>query len=428
MIARPHNDRACLDAITAQVQARLESGDPALVDLAAQFDDTAALVEHIRALPQLDDTGSPCDGPRVTACRPAQRLRLPTDTPNCVERSAYYLAVAEMIDAGPVRRLATVNTPGGLHTFPTEDGAPVILDPMQSRNALRAGLFHIGRNAAGDGTDVATRRLRLERLMGTDATKGTRGDLARARASKAAGYTTWVHGEPIDEAIARYERALAMYQERLDALPRNTAGATDPRPVVALTPAEAIDWIAELAAVPAARFVRGPRRVQNGHRAMHAALEGRPLCVADVPDVAFVLALAEREARLWGTSGRRIVHTCARAIDQLDQAAARQWLEQRAPRNRAELRVGPYRIRPNTPLLAALGRVGARLGTNVATQAIRVKLASLGLAPPVLGVIEQELQREGLSLGPLAVPPPMLGSLAALTPDAIAGRWLASTI
>lgn len=428
MIARPHNDRACLDAITAQVSARLESGDPALVGLAAQLDDTAALVEYIRELPQLDDTGSPCDGPRVAACRPAQRLRLPAGDPNCVERSALYVAVAELIDPGPVRRLATVDTPGGLHTFPTENGSPVILDPLQSRNALRAGLFRIGRNAAGDGADVATRRLRLERLMGTDETKGTRGDLARARASKAAGYTTWVHGEPIDEAIAKYERTLALWQKRLDALPRNNCTPNERRAVVALTPAQAVDWIVELAAEPAARFVHGVRRVKNGHRAMRAALQGRPLCVADVPDVAFVLALADREARMWGTSGRRIVETCAHAIDRLDQAAARQWLAERAPRNRAELRVGRYRIQPNTPLLAALGRVGARLGTNVATQAIRVKLASLGLAPPVLGSIEQELQREGLTLGPFAAPPPMLGSLAALTPDAIAGRWLAARI
>jgi hypothetical protein len=119
------------------------------------------------------------------------------------------------------------------------------------------------------------------------------------------------------------------------------------------------------------------------------------------------------------------VRTCAHAIDRLDQAAARRWLDERSVRN---LRVGRYNVRPNTPLLAALGRVGARLGGNVAVQAIRVKLAAMGVTPMVLGPIEQELNREGLSLGALAAPPPMLGSLAALTPDAIAGRWLASRI
>jgi len=501
MLGRPHNDRECLDAIMAEIETKLASGD--LDALAAQYPDTDALIEDIRARPQRDDEGLPCDGPKVTACRPAQRLRLPADDGNCVERAAEFVALAERIDPGPMRRLATVETPNGLHTFPTEDGVPVILDPMVSRNALRAGLSRIGRNAVAGGRpareaphlrydrvlrrmeevrdeldrvlawkaqghsswadgrpfevviaakereieslameldglsrnalrgadpDVATRRLRLERLIGTDPTKGVRGDLARARAARERGHTTWVDGRPIDEAIATYERALATYRERLDALPRNAACPAGSPAVVALTPMQAIDWCAELAAEPAARFVGGTRRVRNGHHAMRAVLVGRPLCVAEVGDVAFVLALAEREARMWGAPGQRIVRTCAHAIDQLDQAAARRWLDERAPRNRAELRLGHYKIRPNTPLLAALGRVGARIGGNVATQAIRIKLASMGVTPPVLSTIEQELNREGLSLGPLAAPPPMLGSLAALTPDAIAGRWLASRI
>jgi len=406
----------------AEIEAKLESGE--LDDLAAQYPDTDALIADIRSRPQKDDLGIPCDGPKVTACRPAQRLRLPADDGNCVERSAEFVLLAERIDPRPVRRLATVQTENGLHTFPTEDGVPVILDPEVSRNSLRAGLFRIGRNAHRDA-DTATQRLRLERMIGTDETRGTRGNLARARASKAAGYTTWPDGRPIDVAIAAYESNLANYQEMLDALPRNAARGADDRAVVALTPTEAVDWIAELAAEPGARFANGARRVCNGHRAMRAALDGRPLCVADVGDVAFVLALADREARMWGASGQRIVRTCAHAIDRLDQAAARQWLDERAPRNRAELRIGRFKVRPNTPLLAALGRVGARLGTNVATQALRIKLASMGVHPVMLTSLEQELNREGLSLGPLAAPPPVAG-LAALTPEAVAGRWLAS--
>ncbi len=64
-------------------------------------------------------------------------------------------------------------------------------------------------------TSNATRRLRIERLIGTDETKGIRGDIARARASKVCGYTTWVNGELIDVAIARYESGLATYQSML---------------------------------------------------------------------------------------------------------------------------------------------------------------------------------------------------------------------
>jgi hypothetical protein len=95
---------------------------------------------------------------------------------------------------------ATVNTPSGPHTFPTRDGEPVILDPFQSRNALKAGLPEV---------DVATRRLRLERLIGLDETRGVRGDLARARRAKELGHVYWVDGETVDQAIAGYERALA---------------------------------------------------------------------------------------------------------------------------------------------------------------------------------------------------------------------------
>lgn len=345
MIATPHNDRDCLGAITDQVAAMVEQRDPALVGVAESHADTDALVTWIRSLPQRDDEGAPCDGPKVEACRPAQRLRVPADDPNCVERAALYLGAAEMIDPGPVRRLATVDTPAGLHTFPTEDGLPIVLDPDVSRNALRAGLFRAGRG-------------------------------------------------------------------------RNAAA-------VSLTPSEAVDWIAELAEEPAARFAGGPARVSNAHRALRGVLGGRPLRLGDVRNVGFTFALADREARLYGPAGPRVVRTTAHAIDRLDQDAARRYI---ATRNAAELRVGGYKVKPNVPLIAALGRVGGRIGAKIGIEALRVKLAALGVTPPVLNSLEQELQREGLTLGALAAPPPMLGSLAALTPEALAGRWLAQRI
>ncbi len=408
MIAKPHNDRDCLGAITEAVVDLIDQQEPALVAIAEQHEDPEALAAWIRTLPQRDDDGRPCDGPKIHACRPAQRLRIPADDPNCVERAALYIGAAELLDDGPVRRLATVNTPGGLHTFPTEDGAPVILDPEPARNS----------------DDAATRRLRLERLIGTDETRGVRGDLARARKSKAAGYTTWVDGKPIDVAIATYEKALAAYQERLEALPRN---ARRNAAQIAITPTEAVDWIGELALVSAAELPDGTRRVHNGHRALRAVLIGQPLCIADVRDVAFVLALADREADAYGPAGHRIVRSTAIAIDQLDADMAQRWMAART-RNAPTVQVGGYRVGPNIPLLKGLGRVGGRLGLKVGIEALRVKLATLGVTSPVLNSIEQEMNREGLSLGPLAAPPPMLGSLGSLTPEALAGRWLAQKI
>lgn len=220
MIAAPHNDRTCLDAITEHLAARVRARDPEIARVAEAHADTRALADWIRSLPQRDDDGLPDDGPKVDACEPAQRLRVPARDPNCVERAALYLAAAELIDDGPVRQLATARTPGGLHTFPIEDGEPVVLDPDVSRNALAGGLFR-------------------------------------------------------SQALRNSE-------------------------TLALAPEDLIDWLADLAAEPAAGFAHGAARVERGHRALRGVLAGRPLCVADVRDVAFLLALARREARLWG--------------------------------------------------------------------------------------------------------------------------------
>jgi hypothetical protein len=46
----------------------------------------------------------------------------------------------------------------------------------------------------------------------------------------------------------------------------------------------------------------------------------------------------------------------------------------------------------------------------------------------VLNSLEHELNQEGLTLGPLAKPSPMLGSLSAMTPEALAGQWLAAKL
>jgi len=76
----------------------------------------------------------------------------------------------------------------------------------------------------------------------------------------------------------------------------------------------------------------------------------------------------------------------------------------------------------------AIARVGGRLGYHAGVAALREKVADLGVTAPVLASFEHELNREGLTLGPLATPAPMAGTLAAVTPEAIAGRWLASKI
>jgi hypothetical protein len=140
VIGLPFNDYACLGSITEQLADMVKHQDPALVEIAKQHGTTVRLAAWIRTLPQRDDSGDPKDGPKVEACAPPQRLRIPASDPNCVERAALYVAVADLIDPDPVRQLATIDTPAGLHTFPVECGAPIVLDPRVQRNRLACGV------------------------------------------------------------------------------------------------------------------------------------------------------------------------------------------------------------------------------------------------------------------------------------------------
>lgn len=418
MIEAPLNDDECLGPTTDQIIGEIVAGNPAITELAKQFTTTDDLAAWFRTLPQRDDDGIPSEGPKVAACHPPQRLQFDNPSPNCFERSARFIAAAELIEPHRVYRLATVQTPNGLHTFPTRDGEPVILDPKTERN-------HAPRRAMYSAVDDGTRRLRLQRLIGLDETKGVRGDLARARRSKELGHTTWVDGEPIDVAIARYEKALAHFQAELDKLApsRNTGDA------IVLTPAQAIDWIAELAMVRADCLTDGPRRIENGRRAMRSVLVLRPICVADIRDVALVLALAEREARRYGIGALKIVHSTARAIDSIDSLAADRATAPTRNNPFATLALSTFANNPQLQqLVGGLARVAGRIAGGIGLEAAKLKLASVGVSPPVIAAFERELNREGLSLGPLAKPAPMVGSLDAMTPQALAARWLAQKL
>ncbi|MBZ0234735.1 MAG: hypothetical protein K8M05_20560, partial [Deltaproteobacteria bacterium] len=149
MIEAPLNDRGCLGDITATIVALVDDRDPVLVEVASRFDTTDALAAWIRSLPQRDDLGAPGDGPKVHACSPPQRLRIFPSDPNCLERASGFLGAAELIDPGPVRALTTIDVPGGRHTLPVEDGAPVVLDPAVSRNVARAELWRASRLRIG---------------------------------------------------------------------------------------------------------------------------------------------------------------------------------------------------------------------------------------------------------------------------------------
>ena len=314
MIGLPFNDLRCLGAITEVIAELVEHRDPVIVELAAKYPTTEALAAWIRSQPQRDDFCDPADGPRVEACTPPQRLRIPAADANCVERGATYIAIAELIDPHPVRQLATLDTPLGLHTFPIENGAPVILDPRVPRNCLDCGV-----------------------------------------------------------ALLSHEP-------------------------VAIAPRDAVEWTAQLAEAGAAHLRNGPSLVRRARDVMMRLVdEGvAPADAWEVDAVGWLLALAEGVAKKYGRRALAVVRSTAQAIAELtDDALAR------AERN---LTIDGLRLEP-APWMSALARIAGRIGMDVGAVALKSKLASLGVTPDMLGAVEHELNRDGLTLGALARPP-----------------------
>src|SRR5690606_26445724 len=137
---------------------------------------------------------------------------------------------------------------------------------------------------------------------------------------------------------------------------------------------------AELAMARANLLPSGIRRVENGHRAMRGVLVLRPICIADIRDVALALALAEREARAIGLGARKVVHSTARAIDAVDQLAAERATT--PPRNNplASLALGALTgNREVQALVGSLARVAGRIAGGIGLEAAKVKLNDAGI-------------------------------------------------
>ena len=317
MIGLPFNDLRCLGSITEVVAEMVKHEDPMIAEIAEKHPTTGSLAAWIRTLPQRDDDGETRDGPKVETCEPPQRLRIPAPDPNCVERSALYVAVAELIDPEPVRQLATLDTPIGLHTFPIENGAPIILDPRVPRNCLSCGV-----------------------------------------------------------------------------------AMTTPGPVE-VDAHDAIEWSAQLAQAGA-----GTMNLRNGasrmRRARNAVMrlvdEGVAPAPAEVDAIGWMFALAERAAHRYGQRAIAMVRTLAHAIAEvLDEVLAN------TQRNLA-LEIGGLRF--DAPQwVSQLATVAGRVGMDVGSAYLRTKLDALGVGADMVGLVEEELNREGMTLGVLAHPP-----------------------
>lgn len=322
-----NNDLTCLGTITEVIADLVGRRDPLLAELAATYPTTAALAAWIRSLPQRDDEGIPGDGPKVDACQPPQRLRIPAPDPNCVERAALYLGVAEMIDPWPVRQLATLDLDWGRHTFPIEAGAPIVLDPR-------------------------------------------------------------VTSEELERAMARHTQNP----------PGSSSPSAAPTPV-AIEVTEALEYTAQLAETGAQAVRNGPSRARLARNAIRSLVEtGTPPEDARTVDaMGWFFAQAERVARSYGARALAIVRTTAQAVaDLVDDVLARQ------QRNLSfEIGGTSYKV---PSWVSGLGSLVGRVGVDVGSLYLAPKLAAMGITGQMLQLVEEELNHDGLTLGPLAKP------------------------
>jgi len=325
-----NNDLSCLGTITEVIADLVARRDPLLAELAATYPTTEALAAWIRSLPQRDDEGIPGDGPKVDACEPPQRLRIPAPDPNCFERAALYLGVAELIDPWPVRQLATLDFDWGRHTFPIEAGAPVVLDPR-------------------------------------------------------------VTSEEMERAVARHAR--------------NSLGAPAPsaapvaRAAVEIEVTEALEYTAQLAESGAQAVRNGPSRARLARNAIRSLVEtGTPPSDERTVDaMGWFFAQAERVARSYGARALAIVRTTAQAIaDLVDDVLARQ-------QRNLSFAIGgtSYKV---PDWVSGLGSLAGRIGLDIGSIYLAPKLAAMGITGQMVQLVEEELNHDGLTLGPLAKP------------------------
>ena len=342
------NDTTCLTAASEQAADLVGRRDPLLVEYAQQFRTTQQAYEHIRSLPQRDDEGAPDDGPKLEACEPVQRLRVPAPNPNCFERAILGMILGELLDPHPVRQLATLEFSWGRHTILLENGYPIVLDPRVSADEIENGV------AAGLASNVP------EQL------------------------------EPEPEPVVIDEPE-----------PERPTRRAKKRNRIAVDVHDALEYTTHLGEEATRDQRNGPHRAWLARNAIRSLLETRtPPTDAHTADALhWFFKQAEDVARTYGRRALTIVQTTAAAIwDLIDDVLAQQ--EKHEPRNFSFDIGGSHYSVPNWVSDAA-GVVG-KIGLDIGAAYARPYLLAAGVTNEMLNLVEQELNAEGYSLGPLA--------------------------
>lgn len=345
------NDTTCLTAASEQALDLVERRDPLLVEYATQFRSTQEAYEHIRSLPQRDDEGDPADGPKLDACEPVQRLRIPAPDPNCFERAELGLILGELLDPHPVRQLATLEFPWGRHTILLQNGYPIVLDPRVSAADIEAGI----------ATGLASNRPEPPELE-------------------------------LEPAIVVEEAA-----------PRRPTKRAPKRNRIPIGVHDALEYTTQLGEEATRDQRNGPHRAWLARNAIRSLIETRtpPTDPQTADALHWFFAQAEQVARTYGARALTIVRTTAAAIsDLIDDVIAEQ--EKHAPRN-FSFEIGGSRFSVPSWLSDAAGTLG-KIGVDVGAAYARPYLLGAGITTEMLGLVEEELNAEGYSLGPLSKP------------------------
>jgi len=175
---------------------------------------------------------------------------------------------------------------------------------------------------------------------------------------------------------------------------------------VAIEPRNAIAWMVDMAAQNAGELRNGPSALYVGKNAIRRMLDdGAVPAPKEIDAMGLLFALAERAAQRYGTRAIGIVRTAARALaDVLDAILER--------RN-AHIDIGGLKFDTPQWFDDTAGAVG-NVGVGVGSAYLRSKLAVLDLpkliglpggTDAILGLLENELQQKGRTLGDVAHPP-----------------------
>jgi hypothetical protein len=177
---------------------------------------------------------------------------------------------------------------------------------------------------------------------------------------------------------------------------------------VAVSPRDAVEWTAQLAEQGAAATRNGPGKMHRARNAMTRLVDqGVPPSSHEIEGIAWLLALAEQVAQRYGGRAIAIVRSTAQAVADLAEEAIA-----KTARN-VSVTIAGTRLEP-APWVSALARITGRVGATAGMTALRIKLASMGVPPHLVNLVEQELQAEGLDVGTFGVPqrrsprPPMV--------------------